>query len=71
MAKKIFSPRGVVIGLVLILAGCAAAFLGLAGEFPLLSELSGVYADEIDALPGLVMIVIGLIIIWGTRRPVE
>jgi len=71
LAEKHFSRRGVFIGLILILFGCALGYVGLLGEFPLLSELSGIYADEIDALPGLVLIVFGLIVIWGTRYKAE
>jgi putative Mn2+ efflux pump MntP len=71
VSKKRFSPMGLSIGLLLVILGFAIIYLGLIGEFTLVSELSGLYAEEVDAAGGVVFVVIGLIVMWVTRHEVE
>ena len=71
MSKKQFSPAGLLVGLLLVILGAALIFLGLSGDFTLFSELSGFNGEEIDALGGALFVIIGLIVMWVTRRAAE
>jgi hypothetical protein len=65
-----FSVLGVIVGMLLILLGCAVAYLGMTGDFDLVSELLDMPGDEINASAGVVFAIMGLVIIWTTRYKV-
>jgi hypothetical protein len=66
-----FSKLGLSIGLLLIILGCVVFYMGLSGEFTLASELLDINSMEIDALVGVVLFVVGIIVILATRRRVS
>jgi uncharacterized protein YjeT (DUF2065 family) len=66
-----FSILGLSIGLLLMILGCVVSYLGLSGEFTLASELLDINSVEIDALVGVALLVVGIIVIWAARRRVS
>jgi GYF domain 2 len=66
-AKRRFSIPGVSIGLLLIILGCVVFYFGMIGEFTFVSDILETNKDELNALSGGVLFVLGIIFIWGTR----
>jgi GYF domain 2 len=69
--RRRFSVLGVIVGVLLILLGCAVAYLSLTGDFNLFSELLDIDGDEINASAGAVFAAMGLVIIWATRYKIS
>jgi cytochrome c biogenesis protein CcdA len=67
LASERSSRQGVFLGLLLVVLGVFVAYLGIIGEFTVISELSGIYAEEVDAAAGAVLVIIGLVVIWRAR----
>jgi hypothetical protein len=65
-----FSVLGVIVGMLLIGLGCVVGYLGLTGDFSLISELLDINGEEINASAGAIFAVMGLVIIWATRYKV-
>jgi hypothetical protein len=69
--RRRFSVLGIVIGVLLMLLGCAVAYLAFTGDFTLISETLGFDAEEIDASAGAVFFIAGIVIMWVTRYKVQ
>ena len=65
-----FSVLGVIVGMLLIALGAVVAYLGLTGDFNLISELLDINGEEINASAGVIFAVMGIVIIWATRYKV-
>jgi hypothetical protein len=68
LRRRRFSILGLSVGLLIILLGCAVFYMGVSGEFTLASELFDANSVEIDASVGVVLLIVGIIVIWATRR---
>jgi hypothetical protein len=69
--RRRFSVLGVLVGTLVIALGLVVAYLGLTGDFTLVSETFGFDAEEVDASAGLAFFVVGIVIIWATRYKVR
>jgi hypothetical protein len=58
------------VGVVLVLLGCGLFFLGIAGLANWVTRAFGFTNAFVDASPGAVLFVVGLLVIWGGRRKV-
>jgi hypothetical protein len=69
--RRRFSVLGVLVGALVVAFGLVVAYLGLTGDFTLVSETFGFDAEEVDASAGLAFVIVGIVIIWVTRYKVR
>jgi uncharacterized protein YjeT (DUF2065 family) len=62
-----FSVFGVLVGLAFMALGVVVFYLGEIGEFTLVTEIFDFNSPEIDAVVGVVLFIIGIVVIWTTR----
>jgi GYF domain 2 len=65
-----YAVVGVLIGLLMILLGCGLFYLGLTGMVTWAANAFGFANRFVDATPGAVLSVVGLVVIWSSRRKV-
>jgi hypothetical protein len=67
LTARRFSIRDVSIALLLMIVGCVVVYLGMTGEFRLLTKVLNFNIAEIGALAGLAFLVVGGAFVWNSR----
>jgi uncharacterized protein DUF4339 len=69
--RRRFGVVGVVVGLLMIVVGGGLFYLGVTGMVTWAANTFGFTSEYVDASPGAVLCVVGLVVIAGSRRKVS
>jgi uncharacterized protein DUF4339 len=62
---------GLLFGTLVLVLGCSLLYLGLSGAVTRMASALGMTRELVDASPGALLFIVGLIVIWTTRYRVS